>query len=142
MIDVAALAPGSAIPAFSRRGSFQAWTRFAAVNYEIADHHMDDEVARHEGFPSAFAMAPLTFSYVQAMLRDWVGDQGRIVSVAIRLRAPFLRGRLLTATGVVTALRPHGDELLVDADVWADDDEGTRLVVGTATVALAAPPST
>ena len=57
MIDVDRLQPGEAIPAFERRGSFAAWTRFAAVNYEIADHHMDDEVARHEGFPSAFGSA-------------------------------------------------------------------------------------
>ena len=56
---------------------------------------MDDEVARREGFPAAFAMAPLTFSYVQAMLRDWLGEQGRIVKVAIQLRSPFLRGRTL-----------------------------------------------
>ena len=134
MIDVDRLQPGEAIPAFERRGSFAAWTRFAAVNYEIADHHMDDEVARHEGFPSAFAMAPLTFSYLQTMLRDWIGEQGRIVSVAIQLRSPFLRGRTLTAGGRITDVRSDGPMTSVDLDVVADDDLGTRLAQGTATV--------
>ena len=101
MIDPATVAAGTPVPPFSRVGSFEAWTRYAAVNHEIAGHHMDDEVARREGFPGAFAMAPLTFSYVQTMLREWVGAQGRIVTVAIRLRSPFLRGRTLTATGEV-----------------------------------------
>ena len=136
MIDVNRLQPGDPVAEFTRRGSFQAWTRFAAVNYEIADHHMDDEVARREGFPAAFAMAPLTFSYVQTMLRDWIGGDGRIVDVKIQLRSPFLRGRTLTATGCVTAVRRGDAVTLVDVDVWADDDLGSRLVQGTATVAL------
>ncbi len=99
---------------------------------------MDDEVARREGFPGAFAMAPLTFSYVQTMLREWVGEQGRIVTVDIRLRSPFLRGRTLTATGEVRQVHRDGDEVLVEVDVWADDDLGTRLVQGSATVAVPA----
>lgn len=139
MIDVARLQPGDLIPPLSRGGAFEVWSRFAAVNYEIAGHHMDDDVARHEGFPAAFAMAPLTFSYIQTMLRDWVGDDGRIVSVAIQLRSPFLRGRTLLAAGRVTAVRRSnsaGAECEVDVEVWADDDEGTRLVQGTGTVAV------
>ena len=134
-----AIRVGDAIPPFRREGGFISWSHFAAVNYEFALHHMDDEVAQHEGFTGAFAMAPLTFSYVQAMLREWVADRGRIVTVAIQLRSPFLRGRMLTATGTVTAIREEGGETLVEADIWADDDQGTRLVAGTATVAFAGP---
>ena len=136
-MDVSNVAPGDQIPPLQRRGNFVTWTRYAAVNYEIADHHMDDDVARHEGFAAAFAMAPFTFALVQTMLRDWIGLDGRIVSVAISLRSPWLRGRLFTAAGTVTAVRPGGDETFVDLDVWADDDHGTRLVQGPATVAFA-----
>lgn len=133
------ITPGARIPPWQRTGSFLAWSHFAAVNYEFAEHHMDDAVAQHEGFPSAFAMAPLTFSYVQAMLREWAaGGDGRIVSVAIQVRSPFLRGRVLTATGEVKASRRDGDETYADLDVWADDDQGARLVAGTATVAFPA----
>jgi hypothetical protein len=46
MIDVTALGVGTPVPPFSRVGSFATWTHFAAVNHEIADHHLDDEVAR------------------------------------------------------------------------------------------------
>jgi acyl dehydratase len=138
MIDVTALGVGTPVPPFSRVGSFATWTHFAAVNHEIADHHLDDEVARREGFPGAFAMAPLTFSYVQTMLREWVGEQGRIVTVDIRLRSPFLRGRTLTAAGEVRQVHRDGDDVLVEIDVWADDDLGTRLVQGSATVAVPA----
>ena len=138
MIDLTTIGAGTPVPPFSRRGTFATWTHFAAVNHEIADHHLDDEVARREGFPGAFAMAPLTFSYVQTMLREWVGEQGRIVAVDIRLRSPFLRGRTLTATGEVRRVHRGGDEVLVEVDVWADDDHGTRLVQGSATVTVPA----
>jgi hypothetical protein len=136
-MEVSGIAPGYEVPHLQRRGNFATWTRYAAVNYEIADHHMDDEVARHEGFPAAFAMAPFTFALVQTMLRDWIGLDGRIVSVAISLRSPWLRGRMFSAGGTVTAVRPEGHETFVDLDVWADDDQGTRLVQGPATVAIA-----
>ena len=108
------------------------------MNYEIADHHMDDDVARHEGFPGAFAMAPLTFAYVQTMLRDWLDDQGAIVSVSVRLHSPFLRGRTLTVGGMV---REHRSGGLVDVDVWARDDLDTRILSGSATVSFFGDPA-
>jgi len=132
-------AVGAPLRPFVRLGTIEVWAHFAAVNHEIAAHHMDDAVAQHEGFPGAFAMAPLTFSYVQTMLRDWLDGDGRIVRVAIELRRPFLRGRTLTATGTVVSAREEAGETLLDLEVWADDDEGTRLVQGTAVVALTLP---
>ena len=60
------------------------------------------------------------------------------MTVDIRLRSPFLRGRTLTATGEVRQVHRDRDEVLVEVDVWADDDLGTRLVQGAATVAVRA----
>ncbi|MBI1179307.1 MAG: hypothetical protein GC201_02035 [Alphaproteobacteria bacterium] len=130
------IAVGDELPAFVREGTVHHWNRFAAANCEFAAHHWDDEVARHEGFPSAFAMAPLQHAYLHAMLRDWLGEDGRIVAVAIRLRSPFLRGRTLTAGGRVTGIRREGGETLADLDLWETDEEGTSIATGTATVAL------
>jgi hypothetical protein len=135
-MDTKALAPGTRVPPFSRKGTFQHWNRFAAVNDEYADHHMDDDVGRHEGFDAAIGMAPLTFSYAQAMLREWLGEDGRIVSLTIRLRSPFLRGRTLTLAGEVREVRREDDELIADVEVWADDDLGVRIVLGEARVAV------
>jgi len=54
------------------------------------------------------------------------------------LRSPFLRSRALVAGGVVRAVRRVDGELVVEVDVWADDDTGTRLVEGTGSVAVPA----
>lgn len=103
---------------------------------EFAPHHWDDEVAQAEGFPGAFAMAPLQHAFLHALLREWIGGAGRIVAVNMKLRSPFIRGRTLSAGGQVTAIRREDREVFIDLDVWQDDDEGTRLAPGTATVAL------
>jgi hypothetical protein len=137
MIDRNALAPGLAVPPFSRLGSFQHWNRYAGVNYEFADHHMDDAVGRHEGFDAAVGMGPLIHALMHCMLRAWIdADAGRVAALAMQLRSPFLRGRTLTAQGAVTGTRAAGDELLIDIEIWADDDAGARIVKGTATVAI------
>ena len=138
MITSPLLTEGYTLPEFVREGTLHHWNRYAAVNDEFADHHMDDESGRHEGFAAAFIMGPLEHDYVHAMLRTAIGEEGRIVRVDIKLRNPLLRGRTLIAGGAVTAVRPEGGENLIDLDVWEDDDQGLRLTVGSATVALPA----
>ena len=135
MAPIRKFAPGDTVTPFVREGTFQHWNRYAGVNYEFADHHMDDDVGRHEGFGAAFGMGPLIHAYVHTMLRQWIdADLGRVTGVSIQLRSPFLRGRTLTATGSVKAVRAEGGEQHVDLDVWADNDKGERLAIGTAQV--------
>ena len=134
-LDIDSLAEGLELPTFQREGDLLQWVRYAAVNpVHIVGHHFDDEVARREGFDSAFIMAPLEHAYVHAMLREWMGQQGRVLSANIRLRRPLLRGRTLTAGGTVTAVRRDGSGVLVELATWEKDDLGELLAPGTATV--------
>jgi hypothetical protein len=127
---------GQAIPDWIREGSLEHWNRFAAVNDEFAGHHMDDAVGQHEGFPGAFIMAPFSHAYLHAMLRAWMGDEGWVRTVDMRLKNPLFRGRTLTAGGQVIAVRRNADDVEVDLDIWQKDDQGTVLGTGTATVIL------
>ena len=135
MIATAEIVPGLVIPSFSREGTLQHWSRYAAVNYEYAGHHIDDAAARHEGFPAPIAMGSLLHGYIHAMLRTWVGpDRGRVASVGIRLKAPFILGRSMTARGTVTGVLSSAGFTVVALDVRAEDDTGTCLIEGTAQV--------
>lgn len=139
-VDVQKLAAGLELPTFEREGTLLHWARYAAVNpAHIVGHHLDDDVARSEGFDAAFIMAPLEHAYLHAMLRNWMGRQGRVLSLNIRLRRPLLRGRTLTAGGTVTAVRRQHDLVVADLDVWERDDLGELLAPGTAEVALRPP---
>lgn len=136
-LDRDAIQTGDEMPIWEREGSLQHWNRFAAVNDEFAGHHMDDEVGRYEGFDAAFVMAPLSHAYFHALLREWLGDRGRIVTVDMRLKNPLLKGRTLRAGGQVTSVDlSSDDEVLVELEVWEIDDQDVPLGAGTATVAL------
>jgi acyl dehydratase len=127
---------GEELPTFERMAGFHAWNRYAAVNEEFVPIHMDDEAGRNAGNDGAFGMGNLQVSYLHAMLRQWIGDNGRIVSVECQMRAPSLRGLRTIAHGTVNAVRDEGGETFVDLEVWTETEEGTRLAPGTATVVL------
>lgn len=136
-LDVDTVTEGLTLPPFVREGTLLHWARYAAVNpAHIVGHHLDDDVARYEGFDAAFIMAPLEHAYLHVMLRNWMGARGRVLRLDIRLRRPLLRGRTLTAGGTVTSVRREAATLLVDLDVWETDDLGEVLVRGTAEAAL------
>ena len=79
-------------------------------------------------------MAPFSHAYLHGMLREWLPDDGRIVTVDMRLKNPLLRGRTLEAGGEITAVRREPGEVVVELEIWQVDDEGTPLGAGTATV--------
>jgi acyl dehydratase len=137
-VDRDAVTVGTELPVLVRTTGFHNWNRFAAVNDEFVPIHMDDDAGRAQGFPGAFGMGNLMWSYLHNVVRDWMGDDGRIVTMGCSFRSPNLRGMTVEARGTVVAVRDEGGERLVDLElsVVDHDDESTVLVPATATVAL------
>jgi acyl dehydratase len=127
---------GDELPTFVRTTGFHNWNRYAAVNDEFVPIHMDDEAGQAAGYPSAFGMGNLQWAYLHDLLRQWMGDDGRIVRMSCQFRSANVKGQTITAHGTVTAVRDEGDERIVDLDVWTEEQNGTRLAPGTATVAF------
>jgi hypothetical protein len=130
------VAVGDELPVFERMSSFQHWNRYAAVNYEFVNIHMDDRAGKQAGYPGAFGMGNLQWSYLHCLLRNWIGDRGRILRLQCQFRAPNLNDLRTIAHGRVTAIRAENSEQIVDLDVWTETEEGTIMAPGTATVAL------
>jgi acyl dehydratase len=138
-VDRNTVTVGTELPVFVRTTGFHNWNRYAAVNDEFVPIHMDDDAGRAQGFPGAFGMGNLMWSYLHNLVRDWMGDDSRIVTMTCSFRSPNLRGMTVEARGTVTAVRDEGDERLVDIDLAVVDHDApdTVLVPATATVALA-----
>jgi acyl dehydratase len=136
--DRDAVTEGTQVPVLIRETGFHNWNRYAAVNDEFVPIHMDDEPARAQGFDRAIGMGNLMWAYLHDMLREWMGDDGRIVSMKGSFRAPNLRGMTVEARGTVTGVRDEGGQRLADIDlsVVDHDNPDTVLVPATATVAL------
>jgi acyl dehydratase len=99
--------------------------------------HWDIEALRRLGMGDRpVNQGPTNEAYVINMLLSWLGDPGRLKSIRVRFVANVLAGDRVIAGGKVTMLR-HDDGLQVaDCEVWLDRDDGSRLLGGTAVVAV------
>ena len=89
------VAVGDELPTWSRETGLVHWNRFAAVNDEFYDVHMDDGAARAAENPQgAFGMGMLRFSYLHNLLRGVGGRAGR----RARAGLPLPRGQPEGAT--------------------------------------------
>jgi acyl dehydratase len=123
---------GDELPTFTRETGFANWNRYAAVNDEFVPIHMDDAAGEAAGNGGAFGMGNLQWAYLHNMLRNWVGENGEILSIEVQFRSPNVKGQTVTAKGVVTAI--DGD--VISLDVWTEQQEGTKLAPGSAKVKM------
>lgn len=130
------LTPGAELPPLVRQTGFAHWNRFAAVNDEFIPMHMDDEAGRAQGFPTAIGMGNLIWSYAHAMLRDWMGEGGRIETISARYWLPNLRESTLTLSAKVAEAVVEGDTTRVTLELLAMDETARRLMSGQAVVRL------
>ncbi|MGX7680148.1 MaoC/PaaZ C-terminal domain-containing protein [Jatrophihabitans sp. DSM 45814] len=127
---------GDTLPTFQRTTAFHNWNRYAAVNDEFVPIHMDDEAGRAAGYPTAFGMGNLQWSYLHNMLRGWLGNDGQISKLGVQFRAPNTKNMTVTAHGVISGIREEAGAKVIDLEVWTESDEGKKLAPGTATVTL------
>jgi acyl dehydratase len=137
-VDSGTVTVGTELPPLVRTTGFHNWNRYAAVNDEFVPIHMDDEAGRAQGFAGAFGMGNLLWSYLHDLLREWMGDDGRILSMSCSFRAPNNRGMTVEARGTVVGVRREDGDTLVDVELAVVDHDApdTVLVPATATVAL------
>ena len=116
-------------------------TREQARNYALAcgmstPRFMSDEDARREeGLPAMLTPGNMTLGIMAKLVTDWLGSgSGQLARIGTTFRSFVHPGVELTLHGFVT----HTDAAArsADLDVWMEDEDGERLVVGTATVAF------
>jgi acyl dehydratase len=134
--DFETIAIGDALPERSWTTGFANWNRFAAVNDEFIDIHMDDEAARAVGQPAAFGMGNLRISFAHVVLEDWVGDAGTLVGYDCRFRALNRKGDTLTVRAEVTGKDERHGTRLVHLRVGVVNQDGVDTTPATATVRL------
>ena len=124
----------SALPPYVRTTGLANWNRYAAVNDEFIDIHMDADAARAVGMPDAFGMGNLRIAYLHNLLHAWLAGEGDIVSFQCEFRGLNLRGDTLTCHGTTTGERDADGHRLVDVDLGVRNQDGTETTPGSATV--------
>jgi acyl dehydratase len=112
------------------------WNRYAAVNDEFIDIHMDDDAAKAVGMPGVFGMGNLRIAYLHNLLSGWLGDRGDITDFRCEFRGLNFKGDTLTCTAAVDGERVEDGLRLVDLTLGVANQDGTDTCPGSATVVL------
>jgi MaoC dehydratase-like protein len=93
----------------------------------------DDEGARREGLPGMITPGNMSMGLIASYLERWSGP-GSLRRLGTTFRGLLLPDKRVRICGVVT----QRDEAArtVEVDVWIENEDGERAVIGTATLAL------
>lgn len=109
---------------------------FAAIARDPNPIHWDRTAVAERGLGDRLInQGPANLGYVVNMLLAWTGPAS-LREITARFTSNVFDGDIVTAGGVVTAVREESGERLADCDVWLDRQDGTRAISGTATVVL------
>lgn len=129
-------AVGDALPDYVRTTTLANWNRFAAVNDEFIEIHMDDEAARAIGMPGVFGMGNLRVSYLHNLLVEWLGDRGDIVELRCEFRGLNMKGDELTCRGTVAEVAGGDGVHTAQVELGVLNQDGVDTTPGAATVVL------
>ena len=95
-----------------------------------------DDVAQAFGFPFAHDSGIDRISWLGNLLTNWMGDQGTLKKLSVRLTLPNIYGDVTWCRGKVIRKYQQDDQGLCDLEVWCDNQRGQQTALGTATLAL------
>lgn len=127
---------GMEIPPLVKYPSQVALFRFSAVTWNAHRIHYDREYAAGEGYPNVLVQGHLHGAYLTQMLLDWIGSRGVIRRFEWSNRRPAFPGDTLTCKGRVTQVAEEAGGVVVECEVWEENQAGDVCAPGSATVFL------
>jgi acyl dehydratase len=110
-------------------------TRYAGASGDFNPIHQDAEFAQAAGMGGVFAHGMLSMGFVAQAVTDWAGA-GTMRKVGVRFAALVRLKDTVTCRGRVLATSQKKGMSLVELDIWAENQNGDKVVAGKATVAL------
>ena len=128
---------GQEITPFERTTDLMNWNRWAATYDEFVPYHMDDEGAKGNGQPAVIGQGRIRVSYLHTLVRNWIGEEGAILTLNAQLRGINFKNDVLTCTGRVTDKRVDDDgRHVADLELMITNQNGESVTPGAATVEL------
>ena len=107
----------------------------AAASGDPNPMHIDDEFARNAGYPGVFAHGMLSMGWLGQLLVQ-AGGVGSIRRFRTRFAKLTWPGEVITCRGRVTRVSDDAGVRIVDCEIWTENQEGERKLVGSALLAL------
>ena len=93
----------------------------------------DDEGARKEGLPGMIAPGVLSMGLLARLISEW-NPAAQITRIGTTFRSPVLPDCSIHLLGFVT--QKDDERHNAECDIWMENDDGERWVIGTAAVTL------
>ena len=95
--------------------------------------HTDPEWARQKGFRAPLVQAMMSTAYVSQMMMQFAST-GFVKggSMSVSFIKPVYAGDTLTVRGRVKSREPQGKATRVTVEVWCENQDGVKTMVGTA----------
>lgn len=131
-----AIAIGAEIGPVTVTPSRETLVRYAAASQDFAPLHYDQGYAESRGFDTVLVHGMLKAGYLGSLVCDWAGEGTQLRRFYVRYLRPDYPDLPLTCRGVVAGVDPVDGGALVQLELWIENAQGQRTVVGTATVSL------
>lgn len=93
----------------------------------------DDEAAKKEGLPGMITPGNMSLAILSKLVTDWIGASGaRLTRMGTTYRQPVMPDHTIALQGFVTD--KNEAHRTAEMDIWLENEDGERLVIGTATV--------
>jgi len=104
-----------------------------------ANIHSDPDAARNEGLAEPVASAPTIFALVtRAMMASFGKGWIEGGATSLKMIKPVFSRNFVTAKGVLREKRSEGDSVRYCFDVWVEDEDARKVVVGEASALVPA----
>ena len=93
----------------------------------------DDEGARKEGLPGMILPGNMSLGLITKLVTDWIANaNARLTRIGTTYRLPVQPDHTFLLQGFITNSNP--EDRTVEVDLWMENEDAERLVIGTATV--------
>ena len=104
--------------------------RYAGASADFNPIHHDELYAIRAGNDRVFAMGMMTAGILSHMIIDWVGDEN-LRKYKVRFFTRIWPGDTVTCKGKILRKNSKGGENCIQAQVYAENQEGQKAVVDT-----------
>jgi acyl dehydratase len=104
--------------------------KYAGASGDFNPIHHDELYAIRAGNDRVFAMGMMTAGFLGRMITDWVGD-GNLRKYKIRFATRIWPGDTVTCKGKITRKYTEVGKNYVEADVFAENQQGEKAVIGS-----------
>jgi acyl dehydratase len=110
--------------------------KYAGASGDFNPIHTVHHYAEKAGLGGVIAHGMLSMGFAGEHVTKWIGESGTLKRLKVRFTAMTRPGDVVTMKGKVTGKKQVDDENLVDCDIWIETEDGTKTIIGNATVSL------